>query len=50
MILDKYYFKEYAMFSFLLGLAIGAAFAPFWMGIWNTYIKPMIAKFTAKKP
>ncbi len=30
------------MFEFFIGVAVGAAFAPFWMGVWRT-IKAMLA-------
>lgn len=40
------------MFDFLCGLALGTAFAPFWMGLYNNFVKPtalkVIAKFTTK--
>lgn len=37
------------MIEFLAGLALGTAFAPFWMMVWNT-VKPVISGFFAKKP
>ena len=37
------------MFNFVLGLAVGTAFAPFWMMVYNSYIKPTVSKFFAKK-
>jgi hypothetical protein len=37
------------MINFALGIAVGAAFAPFWMMVYNSYIKPQIDKFFAKK-
>jgi hypothetical protein len=36
------------MLSFLCGLVLGAMFAPFWMMLWTTYIKPQIDKIVAK--
>lgn len=36
------------MFTFFAGLAIGAAFAPFWMAIWTGFVKPAIEKVVAK--
>lgn len=37
------------MISFVLGIAVGAAFAPFWMYVYNTYLKPIVSKVFAKK-
>lgn len=36
------------MFNFALGVAVGAAFAPFWMMVYNTWIKPTVMKFLKK--
>lgn len=32
----------------IIGIAIGAAFAPFWMMIYNKFIKPAAAKIFTK--
>lgn len=35
------------MFTFLIGVAVGAAFAPFWIKAWNTvstWVKDKLAK------
>jgi len=37
------------MIDFVLGVAVGTAFAPFWMMLYNTYAKPTVEKFFAKK-
>jgi cytochrome bd-type quinol oxidase subunit 1 len=38
------------MIDFVIGVAIGTAFAPFWMMVYNSYIKPQFAKlFPPKK-
>ena len=37
------------MIDFIIGLAVGTAFAPFWMTIYNKFIKPAIAKVVTKK-
>jgi hypothetical protein len=37
------------MFNFIIGVAVGTAFAPFWMMVWNNYIKPVVDKALAKK-
>lgn len=37
------------MIDFAIGVAIGTAFAPFWMMVYNTYIKPSVQKFLTKK-
>jgi hypothetical protein len=37
------------MFNFILGVAVGTAFAPFWMMVYNNYISPQIKKFLEKK-
>ena len=36
------------MIDFALGIAVGAAFAPFWMKVWE-FIKVKATAFTAKK-
>jgi hypothetical protein len=36
------------MINFVLGIAVGAAFAPFWMMVYNTYVKPQISKILKK--
>lgn len=36
------------MFDFLLGIIIGAAFAPFWMKIWET-CKAKYTEYKSKK-
>ena len=40
------------MIDFIIGIAIGAAFSPFWITVYNSFVKPaalkIIAKFTAK--
>lgn len=36
------------MIEFILGVAVGAAFAPFWVSVWNTYIKPTVDKVFKK--
>ena len=36
------------MFNFIIGIAVGAAFAPFWMKVWNQ-IKAWWATFSTKK-
>jgi large-conductance mechanosensitive channel len=38
------------MIDLIIGIAIGSAFAPFWMMVWNNYIKPMASKFFTKAP
>lgn len=37
------------MFNFALGIVVGAAFAPFWMMLYNSYVKPTVTKFFEKK-
>jgi len=37
------------MIDFLLGLVVGTAFAPFWMMVYNSYVKPTVTKFFSKK-
>lgn len=37
------------MLTFIAGIAVGAAFAPFWMMLYNSAIKPYIAKITGGK-
>ena len=32
----------------IIGIAIGAAFAPFWMMVYNNVVKPVAAKVIAK--
>lgn len=36
------------MISFALGVAVGAAFAPFWLMLYAKYIKPTIERVTKK--
>lgn len=36
------------MLNFLFGLVVGVAFAPFWMLLWTTYVKPAIDKVLKK--
>jgi len=36
------------MISFILGIALGAAFAPFWMMVWTNYIKPVVDSVISK--
>jgi len=33
----------------IIGIAIGAAFAPFWMMIYNKFIKPTVSSLLGKK-
>ena len=33
----------------IIGIAIGTAFAPFWMFLYNKYIKPTVQSFFEKK-
>ena len=35
------------MIDFIAGLALGTAFAPFWMLLFNSYIKPLFTKEVA---
>jgi hypothetical protein len=37
------------MINFALGVAVGAAFAPFWMMLYNTYMKPTVSGWFKKK-
>ena len=37
------------MFNFLAGLAVGTAFAPFWMMVWSKIVKPAIDKVINKQ-
>jgi large-conductance mechanosensitive channel len=37
------------MIDFVIGVAVGTAFAPFWMMVFNNYIKPQIDKLFIKK-
>jgi hypothetical protein len=37
------------MIDFFIGVAVGTAFAPFWMAVFNNYIKPQIDKLFIKK-
>jgi large-conductance mechanosensitive channel len=37
------------MIDFVIGVAVGTAFAPFWMMVFNNYIKPQIDKLFVKK-
>lgn len=36
------------MIEFAIGVAVGAAFAPFWMAIWGKYGKPVWGKVWGK--
>ncbi len=36
------------MIEFLAGLALGTAFAPFWMMVWNN-VKPLLVSLFEKK-
>ncbi len=36
------------MINFILGVAVGTAFAPFWMMVYTTYIKPKLDKLLKK--
>jgi hypothetical protein len=38
------------MFEFAAGVALGAAFAPFWMMIWNAVKPSVVGLFTKKTP
>jgi large-conductance mechanosensitive channel len=38
------------MIDFAIGVAVGTAFAPFWMMMYNMYIKPTVTKLFIKKP
>lgn len=33
----------------IIGIAIGTAFAPFWMMLYNKFVKPTVSGFFAKK-
>lgn len=33
----------------IIGIAIGTAFAPFWMMLYNKFIQPRVEKFFEKK-
>lgn len=33
----------------IIGIAVGAAFAPFWMMLYNKFVKPTITSLFAKK-
>ena len=33
----------------IIGIAIGTAFAPFWMMLYNKFISPSVSKFFEKK-
>jgi hypothetical protein len=37
------------MIDFVIGVAVGTAFAPFWMMVYNMYIKPTVEKILTKK-
>lgn len=37
------------MIEFVFGIALGAAFSPFWMKVWNSYISPAIKRVTGSK-
>ena len=37
------------MVNFAIGIAVGTAFAPFWMAIWNKYGKPTWDKVFKKR-
>ena len=36
------------MFEFICGIAVGAAFSPFWMMVWN-YVKGQVTSKIEKK-
>lgn len=36
------------MIDLVIGIAIGAAFAPFWMSLYNKYIKPTVTSWFKK--
>lgn len=36
------------MIGFISGIAVGAAFAPFWMMVWTTYVKPAVLNLINK--
>jgi hypothetical protein len=36
------------MINFAIGVAVGTAFAPFWMAVWTNQIKPLVVKVKAK--
>lgn len=38
------------MIDFIIGVAVGTAFAPFWMLVWNNYVKPAASKLFNKSP
>ena len=38
--------EETDMIEFVLGIAVGATFAPFWMMVYNNWIKPQVQKLT----
>jgi hypothetical protein len=38
------------MIEFIIGIAIGAAFSPFWILVWNSYIKPVVEKLFKNGP
>lgn len=33
----------------IIGIAIGTAFAPFWMMVYNKFIKPQVSKIFSKQ-
>jgi large-conductance mechanosensitive channel len=37
---------EVDMLEFALGVVVGAAFAPFWVMVYTTWIKPQVEKLT----
>lgn len=37
------------MIDFAIGVAVGTAFAPFWMMLYNKWVKPHVEKLTANK-
>jgi hypothetical protein len=37
------------MIDLIIGIAIGTAFAPFWIMVWNKYGKTLLAKIIVKK-
>jgi hypothetical protein len=36
------------VFEFVCGIAVGAAFSPFWMMVWSN-VKPRLMSFISKK-
>lgn len=37
------------MLTFIAGIAVGAAFAPFWMKLYNSFIKPYVEQIMGSK-